>query len=237
MSEEAAFLAGIQANPDDDTLRLVYADWLDERQDPRAEYLRLDTNISDHMREQRTVAREALDRHADLQDAIDLNWLVLVTRVRYPEHHIRPWVWQLLESANRSLHSLSQLLEALPKERLETFAREIYDAKSYVNPCYWEECYPHLLGGCSEDHGDDFAAWVVMEGRDFYEQVRARPDKINQHLQTYDEVVRNRYRKRKSRSVPKEWTDADRSEYRGYQRVDYLARRIYEVRFGDGLML
>ena len=31
MNDEAAFLAMISANPDEDTHRLVYADWLDEQ--------------------------------------------------------------------------------------------------------------------------------------------------------------------------------------------------------------
>ncbi|MBN9122735.1 MAG: ribosomal protein L7/L12 [Planctomycetes bacterium] len=42
MSEEAAFLAALRANPADDTTRLVYADWLDEHGEAaKAEYLRL----------------------------------------------------------------------------------------------------------------------------------------------------------------------------------------------------
>lgn len=42
MSEEAAFLLALKANPADDTARLVYADWLDDHDQPRkAEYLRL----------------------------------------------------------------------------------------------------------------------------------------------------------------------------------------------------
>lgn len=41
MTEDAAFVQAIQADPDNDTARLVYADWLDERDDPRAAYLRL----------------------------------------------------------------------------------------------------------------------------------------------------------------------------------------------------
>ncbi len=41
MSEEAAFLMALKANPADDTARLVYADWLDEHDQPhKAEYLR-----------------------------------------------------------------------------------------------------------------------------------------------------------------------------------------------------
>jgi uncharacterized protein (TIGR02996 family) len=42
MSDEAAFLEALKANPADDTTRLVYADWLDEHNEPqKAEYLRL----------------------------------------------------------------------------------------------------------------------------------------------------------------------------------------------------
>jgi uncharacterized protein (TIGR02996 family) len=38
--DDAAFLQGVVAAPEDNALRLVYADWLEEQGDPRAEYLR-----------------------------------------------------------------------------------------------------------------------------------------------------------------------------------------------------
>ena len=41
MDADAAFLAEIEAAPTDNVRRLVYADWLEERQDERAEFLRL----------------------------------------------------------------------------------------------------------------------------------------------------------------------------------------------------
>lgn len=40
MSEDEAFLASLRALPGDATVRLAYADWLDERDDPRGKYLR-----------------------------------------------------------------------------------------------------------------------------------------------------------------------------------------------------
>ena len=40
MSDEASFLAALEQNPEDETTRLVFADWLEERGDPRAEWLR-----------------------------------------------------------------------------------------------------------------------------------------------------------------------------------------------------
>jgi uncharacterized protein (TIGR02996 family) len=42
MREDAAFLEAIVADPTDEAVRAVYADWLQERGDVRAEYLRLE---------------------------------------------------------------------------------------------------------------------------------------------------------------------------------------------------
>ncbi|VTR96727.1 Repeat-companion domain protein OS=Isosphaera pallida (strain ATCC 43644 / DSM 9630 / IS1B) GN=Isop_0391 PE=4 SV=1 [Gemmata massiliana] len=47
MSDETALLAAIYANPDEDTPRLVYADWLDEHGDPaRAEFIRVQIELA-----------------------------------------------------------------------------------------------------------------------------------------------------------------------------------------------
>src|SRR4029078_1438463 len=40
MHHQAAFLDAIIPEPDDDAPRLIYADWLEERGDPRAEFIR-----------------------------------------------------------------------------------------------------------------------------------------------------------------------------------------------------
>jgi uncharacterized protein (TIGR02996 family) len=48
MTHDDAFLQAILESPDDDTPRLVYADWLDEHDDPtRAEFIRLQCRIED----------------------------------------------------------------------------------------------------------------------------------------------------------------------------------------------
>ena len=39
--DESGFLAALRTDPSDDTARLAYADWLEDRNDPRAELLRL----------------------------------------------------------------------------------------------------------------------------------------------------------------------------------------------------
>jgi uncharacterized protein (TIGR02996 family) len=55
MGEDEPFLRAILADLDDRASRLVYADWLDERADPGAEYLRLEVG-----------SREMLPGHPDL---------------------------------------------------------------------------------------------------------------------------------------------------------------------------
>jgi uncharacterized protein (TIGR02996 family) len=57
----AALLADILANPEDDTVRLVLADWLDEHGDPeRAEFIRVQVELaSDPYRE--SLCRETCD--------------------------------------------------------------------------------------------------------------------------------------------------------------------------------
>src|SRR5262249_27967980 len=41
MNQADAFVQAILDDPDDDSLRLIYADWLEERGDPRGQFIRL----------------------------------------------------------------------------------------------------------------------------------------------------------------------------------------------------
>lgn len=71
MTLHDAFLQTILANPEDDTPRLVYSDWLDERGDPRGEFIRVQCRLAmlsadDERRpplEQQE--RQLLERHQD----------------------------------------------------------------------------------------------------------------------------------------------------------------------------
>jgi uncharacterized protein (TIGR02996 family) len=46
MTEEGAFLTAICERPDDDAPRLIFADWLEERGDPRGEFIRVQCALS-----------------------------------------------------------------------------------------------------------------------------------------------------------------------------------------------
>jgi uncharacterized protein (TIGR02996 family) len=45
MTDEAGFLAAIAAAPRDTTVRMIYADWLEDRDDPRAELVRIEEEM------------------------------------------------------------------------------------------------------------------------------------------------------------------------------------------------
>jgi uncharacterized protein (TIGR02996 family) len=58
MKEEEALLAGIIADPHEDTGWLVLADWLEERNDPRAEILRLVFKLKNSPREEKGTRKQ-----------------------------------------------------------------------------------------------------------------------------------------------------------------------------------
>jgi len=83
-SPEAGFLHAITADRSDDTARLVYADWLDEADEPeRASYLRLQVELV------RTwwydnPCTELYARLAELAKRLDKTWLATVRRCTTP---------------------------------------------------------------------------------------------------------------------------------------------------------
>lgn len=62
MTEERAFVQAILEHPNDDATKLVYADWLEERGDPRGEYLRGMMKV----RQERVVTPEQRQLHQEL---------------------------------------------------------------------------------------------------------------------------------------------------------------------------
>jgi uncharacterized protein (TIGR02996 family) len=106
MTDEAAFLNAILANPEDEAPRLVYADWLDERGDQaaavKAAYLR-DTALlmtPKGYRAQRRVEQVRRRLHESAKK-LSGDWLAVVSRVAIEacaaEFEVRcPKVWEKL---------------------------------------------------------------------------------------------------------------------------------------------
>src|SRR5436309_530177 len=82
MTDDEAFVRAIVAAPGDDLPRLVYADWLDDRADPRGAYLRAEVEWAGRWappstRAGRWTMPTKLDR---LAEGIDPVWLARVSR-------------------------------------------------------------------------------------------------------------------------------------------------------------
>jgi len=77
--DETVFLGEIEADLSDDTARLVYADWLEERGDPRGEYLRIEVELASGDGAIENLG-EAIERVKRLKENIDPSWLAIVSR-------------------------------------------------------------------------------------------------------------------------------------------------------------
>jgi uncharacterized protein (TIGR02996 family) len=73
---DANWLAALAADPDDRLARSRYADWLDDRGDPRAEVVRLDAALAD-----RPDDEAVRGRLKELTPGVDAHWRAAVCRV------------------------------------------------------------------------------------------------------------------------------------------------------------
>jgi uncharacterized protein (TIGR02996 family) len=76
VTEDEAFIRAIVSSPGDDLPRLVYADWLDERNDPRGAYLRAEVEWA---KAKQTAGFLAL-RLNGFAEGLDPMWVARVSR-------------------------------------------------------------------------------------------------------------------------------------------------------------
>lgn len=91
--DDIAFQRAILANPADTTMKLVYADWLQDRSDPREEYLRLQVKLQTAPSTESAV--EAASWFVYQGDRLDPNWVALMKSLAMPFAPIEPFDAQL----------------------------------------------------------------------------------------------------------------------------------------------
>jgi uncharacterized protein (TIGR02996 family) len=79
MDNDEAFLRAIADNPADNAPRLIYADWLDERGDSRAEFLRVQSALGKQTPDKSTF-RKLCKREQYLVGQLDSTWVQRVRR-------------------------------------------------------------------------------------------------------------------------------------------------------------
>jgi uncharacterized protein (TIGR02996 family) len=82
--DQKQLLAAILADPDEDTPRLVYADWLEEHDDPaRAEFIRVQCRLAGRLRREAVPATDPdRQREFQLQNQLGERWLAEMPAIR-----------------------------------------------------------------------------------------------------------------------------------------------------------
>ncbi|MER8185798.1 DUF4240 domain-containing protein [Kitasatospora sp. NPDC094015] len=98
--------------------------------------------------------------------------------------------WQLIEQARDSVpdraddeavaERAAELLAARPREEIAAADRVLWElmADSYLDPL-WAAAYL-INGGCSDDGFDYFRGWLILQGRETFEQALREPDTLAQ---------------------------------------------------------
>lgn len=114
MSDEECFLDEIRLDRAADEPRLVYADWLEERGDPRAELIRVQCQLAKlNSRNPRRTSLE--DRERELMDANRSRWVSPLQQIGISTFdYYRGFVERCRFSCSHFLHFSDEMLQAVP---------------------------------------------------------------------------------------------------------------------------
>jgi hypothetical protein len=139
---------------------------------------------------------------------------------------IDDWFWDVLESSRHSLRALCHQLEAMPREKFYALQYQYHEAMDYVAPDD-EDVPVHVPADV--DH-EDFADWVVSQGRTCYYDLRRQAGRLEAYLDMYQASEEGRgYLELRCNE------EVDRDEYRGWQSPFQVGFAIYRARFGKDI--
>ncbi|MBI1829849.1 MAG: TIGR02996 domain-containing protein [Planctomycetes bacterium] len=110
---EHAFLQPILDNPDDDLPRLVFADWLEERGDPRGHFIRLQCQRAKLTRYD-PGWKDLLSQESALLKRFEKDWSMPILRHVDEVQYRRGFVEQVRVSASKLLRNADRLFRAAP---------------------------------------------------------------------------------------------------------------------------
>jgi uncharacterized protein (TIGR02996 family) len=118
VTENVELLCSIARNPDDDTVRLAYADWLDEHeQSARAEFIRAQVQVA-NLKEDSPLRRQFAFRCRQLLDAHEEMWLIPRDEFEFDWHWSRGFVDSFTTSPVDLRHTDAKLFDTYPFRRL-----------------------------------------------------------------------------------------------------------------------
>ncbi len=118
MTHDEAFLQAIIDSPDDDAPRLIYADWLEERGDPRGEFIRVQGALS-RMDEYDPRRWDLMARERELLSEHGDNWLGLAPDLPEAWTYRRGFVDHLRISGDSFLAAGNDIMRTGPPPEIE----------------------------------------------------------------------------------------------------------------------
>jgi uncharacterized protein (TIGR02996 family) len=168
MNEEDGFLRAMLASPEDVPVRLVYADWLEERGDRRAEYLRLGARLAAVPPGHETT-RAAWRRMVELRTHLPPAWLALLGDYRATSSRPGPARVELAANAlGRPVRYVDE--DGYERDIVAAAKNALTEELAYV------ECRSQRRGGYLDinfhlrvrDHSGREAAWEVESYNPFF---------------------------------------------------------------------
>lgn len=166
-TEEQAFLDEILNSPGDDQVRLVYADWLEERGDDRSRYVRAEVEFS-QLAPDHAYYDEYQSALRTLQLDFDRAWVVLLARSPIENCPIDfefqcPKRWDKLAPTEEQFvryctecHRNVYHCQSIPEARLKSFLGECIAVDSSLAREPDDLAAPMLLGRPTRDSTLDF---------------------------------------------------------------------------------
>jgi uncharacterized protein (TIGR02996 family) len=115
---ETSLLRAIVSDPDDDAVRLIYADWLDEHGVPeRAEFIRMQIELARTTRDTPARRKQAF-RVRELLDQRGKNWLGVLRKHVHDWHYHRGFLDKIGVSGNTLKNHAGRLFTSAPLRRL-----------------------------------------------------------------------------------------------------------------------
>ncbi len=120
MNDPDGFLQAILAEPDDDAHRLIYADWLEERGDPRGEFIRVQCELA--RRDEDDPRRPALRaRERALLKKHEKVWAGPLTRLVPAWVFHRGFVWSVSAEPRQFVEHAAELFRLAPVRGVRFF--------------------------------------------------------------------------------------------------------------------
>ncbi len=170
MTEHDAFLRAICTDPDDDTPRLIYADWLEERGDPRGEFIRCQIEVERWVVQGTAVqggsAGAALARSQQLFDAHRAAWgAALPGPLADATNDLFYWrrglVWLCQCSAKQLVRRAAEVFTAAPVTEVRLLDREPDDWQD--SWCWYKAGNPVIGNGSADISRKLWPPWLGID--------------------------------------------------------------------------